>query len=292
MLFSIIIPTYNRSAILPAAINSVLSQTFGGLELIVVDDGSTDDTKKTVEQFNDPRLRYFYKTNEERSIARNFGAQKAEGDYLIFLDSDDRMMPAHLELISEHLKKNNREAEFIFTGYSILNKDGSLHYAYSASGTFNREALAYGNYLGCSAVVIKRELFLQYRFNTAPELILFEDWELWLRVIASHPLECIPSKTILMINHDERSVLSGDDHELIRKISFLARLVTENIPFIKTSRELRRRFLSGIYSYASLHIALRKKNRGLAFKYLVKSLRAQPLFIFRRRFAAIIKHLA
>src|SRR6476661_7993594 len=98
MLFSVIIPTYNRAQIVRDTIMTVLNQTYRDFEIIVVDDGSTDETQKTVDSITDNRLRYFYKTNEERSVARNFGADKANGEYLIFLDSDDRFEINHLQL--------------------------------------------------------------------------------------------------------------------------------------------------------------------------------------------------
>jgi len=94
--FSIILPTFNRASYLEKAIGSVLSQTFEDFELIIVDDGSTDNTRTVVENWQDDRLNYFFKQNEERSIARNFGIARAHGRYVNFLDSDDYFYPHHL----------------------------------------------------------------------------------------------------------------------------------------------------------------------------------------------------
>jgi len=87
--FSVIIPSYNRAALLPRAIQSVIHQTFDDWELLVVDDGSTDDTAQQVAVFNDPRIRYLYQNNQGVCVARNTGAHHAKGEYLVFLDSDD-----------------------------------------------------------------------------------------------------------------------------------------------------------------------------------------------------------
>ena len=88
MKFSIIIPTYNRAAFLPKAIESVLAQTYTDWELIVVDDGSTDNTREVVAQYNDERIIYIYQENAERSAARNNGISQAKGDFICFMDSD------------------------------------------------------------------------------------------------------------------------------------------------------------------------------------------------------------
>ena len=105
MKFTIIIPTYNRAAFLPNAIESVLAQTYTNWELIVVDDGSTDNTKDVVSQYSDSRIIYIYQQNAERSAARNNGIAHAKGDYVCFLDSDNVMLPNRLQLLSETITK-------------------------------------------------------------------------------------------------------------------------------------------------------------------------------------------
>ena len=91
---SIIIPTFNRSSTLPYAIESVQIQDFEGWELIIIDDGSTDETGKKIEPFlRDERIRYYFQENKGVSAARNRGAELAKGEFLIFLDSDDTFAP-------------------------------------------------------------------------------------------------------------------------------------------------------------------------------------------------------
>ena len=85
----VIIPTYNREGTLLRAVNSVLSQSFTDLELIVVDDGSTDHTRELVESIKDNRLRYIYQKNAGACAARNKGIDAAEGEFIAFQDSDD-----------------------------------------------------------------------------------------------------------------------------------------------------------------------------------------------------------
>ena len=87
--FTVVIPSYNRGHIIVWAIESVLNQSYSDFEIIVVDDGSTDNTKEVVSQYMDSRINYFFQENSGVSAARNTGSKLAKGDYLVFLDSDD-----------------------------------------------------------------------------------------------------------------------------------------------------------------------------------------------------------
>lgn len=291
MFFSIIIPTYNRAFILLDTLKSVISQSFDDYEIIVVDDGSTDNTVEKINELNNDRINYFYKKNEERSVARNYGADKAKGEFLMFLDSDDKMTENCLSSIYDFISSKNFVPEFIFSGYVILNSDNSHHYKYGLSGLFNPDKLFYGNFLGCSSIIIKKELFKKYYFNTNKELILFEDWELWLRVINENDLFCFPGMSIVMINHENRSVLNNSAAQINDKILHFKNHMLTNSQSIRNSFVHKRVFLMGIYSYAALHIAMTRKNRRIAIKYLALSLFSNPLIIFKRRFYGIIKNL-
>jgi glycosyltransferase involved in cell wall biosynthesis len=96
---SVIIPTYNRADLVSRAIESVIDQTYQDWELLVVDDGSTDNTKEVVEKFvkKDSRIKYFLQSNQGASSARNFGIKNSRGDFVAFLDSDDLYLPDNLE---------------------------------------------------------------------------------------------------------------------------------------------------------------------------------------------------
>ena len=89
--FSIILPTYNRADFLPKTIESVISQSFTSWELIIIDDGSTDNTKILVEKYqkSQNQIRYIYQKNSERSAARNNGIKNSNGQWICFIDSDD-----------------------------------------------------------------------------------------------------------------------------------------------------------------------------------------------------------
>ena len=89
MKFSIIVPTYNREEYIIKCIDSILDQTYDNFEAIIIDDGSTDNTDNLVKKYHDKRIKYFKNTNHGIGYSRNFGLNKAKGDYIFFLDSDD-----------------------------------------------------------------------------------------------------------------------------------------------------------------------------------------------------------
>ena len=103
---SVIIPTYNYGKYIEKAIDSVLAQTYKDFEIIVVDDGSTDNTREIIETRYKDKVRYFYQENKGAPVARNKGIKESMGEYLVFLDADDWLMPMALLSRLEYLKKH------------------------------------------------------------------------------------------------------------------------------------------------------------------------------------------
>jgi glycosyltransferase involved in cell wall biosynthesis len=104
---SVVIATFNRASYLPATIDSVLSQSFTDFELIVVDDGSTDNTREVLAGYGS-RLRYFYQANAGASAARNFGVRQARAPWIAFQDSDDLSLPNHLAVLYRYVSQHPR----------------------------------------------------------------------------------------------------------------------------------------------------------------------------------------
>ncbi len=123
-MISIIIPTYNRAKFLPRAIDSVRNQIFTNWELIISDDGSTDNTPGVlIDYLKDPRIHYLKNKNRGATAARNSGANVAKGDYITFLDSDDEAKPNWLLDINEELENG---AEVVCCGYDHIDYKGEL----------------------------------------------------------------------------------------------------------------------------------------------------------------------
>ncbi|WP_246999673.1 glycosyltransferase family 2 protein [Halosolutus gelatinilyticus] len=126
---SVVIPTYNRAATLSRAIDSALDQTIDDLEVIVVDDGSTDDTPSVLSEYDDPRVRpVVHATNRGANVARNTGIERARGEYVAFLDSDDEWHPEKLERQLAVLENRSDEWVGVYcdTAYDLSGTTGAI----------------------------------------------------------------------------------------------------------------------------------------------------------------------
>ena len=176
--FSIVIPTYNRGSFIHKVIESLLNQTYKNFEILVVDDGSTDNTQEIVEQFSDSRVTYLYKENGERGAARNYGAQKSTGDYINFFDSDDLAYPNHLETAFRLIEQENHPPVF-HLGFDIKDLQGKIVRTPDEIVDINKQ-LINGNVLSCNGVFIRKDIVQKYPFNEDRELAASEDYLLWL----------------------------------------------------------------------------------------------------------------
>ncbi|MBU1076417.1 MAG: glycosyltransferase family 2 protein [Spirochaetes bacterium] len=181
-LISVIIPTYNRARFVSLAIQSVLEQTFEDLELIVIDDGSTDETKDVVNRIRDKRLQYHYQFNRGPASARNNGLKQVSGSYIAFLDSDDKWVPEKLEIQLHTMKKNNdyllsHTEETWYKGRRLI-KPKKIHR--KGWGDLFKQSLKLCS-ISMSTVILKRELIDTVGlFDEALEVC--EDYDYWLRV--------------------------------------------------------------------------------------------------------------
>jgi glycosyltransferase involved in cell wall biosynthesis len=192
LFFSIIIPTYNRKDFLKIAVSSVLYQTFSDFELIVVDDGSADSTSKLMCSFKDKRIIYLKGTHHGVSWARNQGLKKAKGEFICFLDSDDRFRMHKLEITYEYIKKYPQYK--IFHTEEIWYRNGKLlpqkAYHKKPSGFVFENAVK----LCCisiSTAAIKKEIFDEVGLFDE-NLPACEDYDFWLRVTSRYPVFLIP----------------------------------------------------------------------------------------------------
>ncbi len=287
--FTLVIPTYNRADFIPKTIDSLLKQEEGDFEIIVVDDGSQDNTAEVVEGIPDPRVQYFPKKNEERAVARNTGAQMAKGKYINFFDSDDLAYPNHLAEARQVIAQFE-EPELFHLGYDFKDPEGNLEREVNQfSGSLN-EQLIYGNVLSCNGVFIRRDIALQYPFNPDRALSASEDYELWLRLASRFPLPYSNTITSTVINHDARSVLQVNKEKLVKRIQLLNHYLQQDEGFLQKYGKYAKLFRADLDTYVALHLAMTKQNRGEVIKYLTRSLFTYPGVLRSRRFYAAIKN--
>ena len=164
---SVTIPTYNRSGLVKEAIECVLSQTYDDLEVIVVDDGSSDNTYSVVECINDPRLQYYHKTNGGCASARNFGLKECTGDYIGFLDSDDLWPENFVEVMLGQLEANP-EYGCVYSPVIKVSPDGGQKDSYGIkdckSGTITRD-LFKRSFIWLQSTLFRKEALEGLRFD-------------------------------------------------------------------------------------------------------------------------------
>lgn len=229
---SIVIPLYNKGPYIHRALTSILNQTIKNFEVIVVDDGSTDNSAETVRKMNDPRIRLIRQRNQGVSAARNRGVSESTTDFIAFLDADDEWMPSHLETMMR-LREKYPEAGMYATGYRICMPDGKLRWPVFKdipappwegllSNYFTISALG-ENPVTSTSVGIPKRIFLEAgQFSTG--YWYGEDDDLWGRIALKYPVAF--SREPGAINHREA---------VNRACSKTPPLYTEE-PFVKTAR--------------------------------------------------------
>jgi glycosyltransferase involved in cell wall biosynthesis len=190
-LISVIIPCYNQGRFLGEALESVLSQSYTQVEIIVVDDGSTDNTREVAEHYSS--IRYIYQHNQGIACARNTGLHSSTGEYLVFLDSDDYLCPGALA-INLALLQTHREYALVAGQCQYVNVDSSIitpSRAYGDIHDFYLELLK-RNYISMPGTVMYRRAIVVALegFNRSPRCYGCEDYELYLRIARQFPICC------------------------------------------------------------------------------------------------------
>ena len=190
---SVVMPTYNHAAFIGEAIQSVLAQTYGDFELIVVDNYSEDDTESIVRGFNDPRIEYLkFSNNGVIAASRNAALKQARGEFIAFLDSDDTWTPDKIEIQLKHLEANPNVA--LVCGSLVTRRNDEPFDTAARSSTAGLAGFSYNwlldrSFIFCSSVMVRREVIDDVGlFDEDPEMVSSEDWDLWLRIARRHRL--------------------------------------------------------------------------------------------------------
>lgn len=191
---SVIIPLYNKEQYIESTLKSVLAQTFERFEVIIVDDGSTDNSLKVIDSYNDPRIKVIRQVNQGVSVARNSGIKNASTEWITFLDADDYWHETFLEKIFALTKT--------FPNGKIFSTGRKLQFAtnieeYSSPSLPNLKTACCVDYIevisnsqppiNSSSCLIRRELLIQSN-GFVPGMRKFEDHELWIRLALNHPI--------------------------------------------------------------------------------------------------------
>lgn len=219
---SAVIPAYNSAKFIRAAISSIQAQTHPVDEIIVVDDGSTDDTENVVAQISDSIV-YCKQANQGPSAARNRGIALAKGDWIAFLDADDQWTPdkiakqlailelhPELKLISGDMAEIDNDDRLITA--SVLAKHNFLESFQQLAGRPIPNALAVlvkKNFIPTGTVLVKRDTILVAgSFSTA--IRFGEDLEMWAKIATNHPISCLPEVLMLRRQHGSNATQESE----------------------------------------------------------------------------------
>lgn len=186
---SIIVPIYNREEYIGRAIQSILQQTYDKYEIIVVDDGSTDNTYQVIQQITDDRIRYIrLEQNQGVGHARNVGIRESKYDYIAFLDSDDEWLPDKLQLQMEKLMESSERVGFVYCRTSGNGRDGEGRFICPFPGIPLNVLegdlfllLLEMNVIGQMSILARKECLIQAG-GFKESLKALEDWELFIRI--------------------------------------------------------------------------------------------------------------
>lgn len=280
--FSICIPTYNRASYLRDAIKSVFLQNFDDYEIIVVDDGSTDKTKEVISNFPDKRLKYIYKNHTNAPDTRNIAIHNANGDYLVWLDSDDILLPNTLVNYYKNLVLNPNinliYGDLIVTDSNLLPQKELNYIDWSNKNNLLLSNLFNGNYIPNPAVCIHKDVYDAFGgYNV--EFTRAHDYEFWTRIAKFVKIKKINHKTCLWRWHSNN--LSAETKQI--DTSFEAKIVQnmlENYSLEELFIDLDWGNKSEALTQAYLSITKRfiiLKDYNNAFKYAQKAYEISPI---------------
>lgn len=271
---SVVIPNYNHAKYISDAIASVLNQTFRDFEIIVVDDGSTDDSREVVAQFGG-RVQYLYQRNAGLSAARNVGIQAARGEYIGVLDADDMYEPVFLESLIGELD-SHPDADGIYCGYQFVDEKNSLLPQIENRSIPSEKlytALLDGNFLVPEAVLVRRNCYDRSGLYDG-SLRASEDWDMWLRLAKRYKI--IHTTRILTRHRVLAGSMSSDPQRMLtNRLSVLEKHVglepeDRHHPDAAKRRAYGRAYLSSCVEY------LQNRDDGRAFDYFLKMANVCP----------------
>jgi len=276
-LFSIIIPSYNRAHVIQNTIEGILKQSFTDFELLIVDDGSTDNTDEIVNSYTDSRIHYKYQNNSGVCSARNTGAQNAIGDYLIFLDSDDFIEREWLEDFYIVLKQS--ACDVIYCNVKMVYSNGAIKLldANCPYGVVKENGVKGTDLTG--SWVVKKALF--FKVGMYDEHIKFgENNELRLRFHSEKITVGIVSKYNLIYNVS----IDGGGKNYINKVNSILYILNKHKDYYNQNKNSKKLFLQSaavaairIGDYKKAHTLFRtalfenKLNLKLWLQYLLSS---------------------
>lgn len=296
IIISVIIPTYNRAAFICKTVESVLKQTFTGFELIVVDDGSTDNTEELLEKFSKfPNFRYFFQPNKGRSIARNMGSSLAKGEWIMYLDSDDYLVEDALDKLYR-LALEAKESDMVFANFLYVSnnrehtKQGHLFTGKSLNRNLFADLVAQRYcFTKTGAYLVKKKLDQEVGgFVTAFEP--GEDYDYALKLLSRAKLSYSADIVLYVERHTDNTTDKAIETAFIKiwKHYLSVPRIWEGFLSVQQAKAVRDNFTQRI-----ANSSYEMNEHGEAFTYYRKLVVSKPSvfftpFIFKQFFASML----
>ncbi|MFM7024382.1 MAG: glycosyltransferase family 2 protein [Flavobacteriales bacterium] len=288
LLFSVVIPTYNRGELILNTLDTVINQSFRDFEIVVIDDCSTDNTQEILQPYVDKGLLKYYRLsrNSERSVARNTGMQYAQGEYLTMLDSDDFMYPDCLKDAAEYVKQNP-EIKVFQNKFELVNEKREVIYSYPFPPLDNQyKALASGNFMSCVGGFLHKDVYKKMQFDASPDLIGSEDYEIWFRILSKYKVGRVDKVNCGVLQHDNRSISSHTFERLLKNKEYIVAMINRHSSVREKFEKYVPRFEASILIYAAIK-ANQAKMYKKARQLLHMALKADFSVIFTKRFIRV-----
>lgn len=284
ILLSVVIPTYNRVDYLREAIESVLAQTYKNYEILVVDDGSTDNTRELVASYAS-RIKYIYQDNKGPSAARNNGIRNAKGNLIAFLDSDDLWHPDKLaKQVAVFVE--NPSLSFLATGYGEINTKYEViktNVLQSSELRSLQRKEMYKNFFATSSVMVKKTCFNKAGlFNE--NLHFAEDWEMWIRILKYYSFDYVPNLLVQYRVHPIKITTTSVSNN-ITDWKKVIEMHSCNGDGFKDIILKKKRFS---WLYLNLAFVHRASDIQLERLFMIKSIISWPLYL-PRRYSSLLK---
>lgn len=295
---SVIIPTYNRARMVQDSVESALAQTFRDFEIIVVDDGSTDETRGVLEKYKG-RIHNFHQANQGLAAARNNAIAASHGEMIALLDSDDIWMPNKLAVQIEFMRTH---PAFALVACHAIPLDEYAHprsqtpiHPFQPEGQVTLQDILLDSPLVASTIVVRRQC-LPSPFAFTPGITFGEDWEMCLRVAIKQPVGFIAQSLVGFRRHANSLTLPLGTQEQIdlrlkHRLSVVERIFPELSENLEYLRPLRSRVEAVDYVQAAL-ASYANRNYTLAADLLAEAIRGDPQSWRGAKFAGLIENYA
>jgi teichuronic acid biosynthesis glycosyltransferase TuaG len=278
---SVVVPAYNRSHTLADALASALNQTSPVHEILVVDDGSTDNTKELVSRYSSPPVRYIYQENKGPSAARNRGMHEATGSLIAFLDADDVWLPEKLALQLEKFIQNPLLGLCASANYSCdenLNIKGVHQICPTHPGRIRKELIV-KNLFATPTVIIRKDCL--DKVGGFDESISFgEDWDMWLRIVDCFPAAYIDAPLCYCRSFGDGITRSRGGKNIVDWEKIIQR--NKQRSFGMYARTIGYLKAKSWFYYNCAYVYGEATDPALAERFLLQSLYTWPFFVPRR----------